>query len=166
MQFKDSAGQIWLDICKVNPRKRQVAVQRRIGIFVKNIKDAIRLKKKFNLRFQAARFRDTHNGEQSHEIAALFSHFTPDFQRLLSPAVWEDVQSRFFRGTMDAEFLEKVSIEDPTITVLSFRFLQQHGITTSRPQSSVQLAEIEATAIKAKEMAQLPLVLVVVVEQN
>ena len=79
MQFKDSAGQIWLDICKVNPRKRQVAVQRRIGIFVKNIKDAIRLKKKFNLRFQAARFRDTHNEEQSYEIAALFSHFTPDF---------------------------------------------------------------------------------------
>ena len=56
-----------MDICKVNPLKRQVAVQRRIGIFVKNIKDAIRLKKKFNLRFQAARFRDTHNEEQSFE---------------------------------------------------------------------------------------------------
>ena len=65
-----------MDICKVNPLKRQVAVQRRIGIFVKNIKDAMRLKKKFNLRFQAARFRDTHNEEQSYEIAALFSHFT------------------------------------------------------------------------------------------
>ena len=59
---------------------------------------------------------------------------------------------------MDAEFLEKVSIKDPTITVLSFRFLQQHGITTSRPQSSVQLAEIEATAIKAKEMSELTVV--------
>jgi hypothetical protein len=147
-----------LDICKVNPLKRQVAVQRRIGIFVKNIKDAMRLKKKFNLRFQAARFRDTHNEEQSYEIAALFSHFTPDFQRLLSPAVWEDTQSRFFRGTLDAEFLEKVSIKDPTITVLSFRFLQQHGITTSRPLSSVQLSEIEATAIKAKELSELTVV--------
>lgn len=108
-------GLTWLDICKVNPLKRQVAVQRRIGIFVKNIKDAMRLKKKFNLRFQAARFRDTHNEEQSYEIAALFSHFTQDFQRLLSPAVWEDTQSRFFRGTLDAEFLEKVSIKDPAI---------------------------------------------------
>ena len=147
-----------MDICKVNPLKRQVAVQRRIGIFVKHVKDAIRLKKKFNLRFQSARFRDMHNEEQSYEIAALFSHFTPDFQRLLSPALWADVQSRFFRGTMDAEFLEKVSIKDPAITVLSFRFLQQHGITTSRPQSSVQLAEIEATAIKAKEMSELTVV--------
>ena len=149
---------MWLDICKVNPLKRQVAVQRRIGIFVKNIKDAIRLKKKFNLRFQAARFRDTHNEEQSYEIAALFSHFTPDFQRLLSPDAWDDVQSRFFRGTLDAEFLEKVSIKDPAITVLSFRFLQQHGVTTSRPKSSVQLAEIEASAIKAKEMSELTVV--------
>lgn len=151
-------GLTWLDICKVNPLKRQVAVQRRIGIFVKNIKDAMRLKKKFNLRFAAPRFRDTHNEEQSYEIAALFSHFTQDFQRLLSPAVWEDTQSRFFRGTLDAEFLEKVSIKDPTITVLSFRFLQQHGITTSRPLSSVQLSEIEATAIKAKELSELTVV--------
>ncbi len=63
VQFKDSVGQTLLDICKVNPLKRQVAVQRRIGIFVKNIKDAISLKKKFNLRSQAARFRDTHNEE-------------------------------------------------------------------------------------------------------
>ena len=126
--------------------------------FVKNIKDAIRLKKKFNLRFQAARFRDTHNEEQSYEIAALFSHFTPDFQRLLSPDAWDDVQSRFFIGTLDAEFLEKVSIKDPAITVLSFRFLQQHGVTTSRPKSSVQLAEIEASAIKAKEMSELSVV--------
>ena len=147
-----------MDICKVSPLKRQVAVQRRIGIFVKNIKDAIRLKKKFNLRFQAARFRDTHNEEQSYEIAALFSHFTPDFQRLLSPDAWDDVQSRFFRGTLDAEFLEKVSIKDQAITVLSFRFLQQHGITTARPKSSVQLAEIEASAIKAKEMSELTVV--------
>ena len=157
MQFKDSVGPTWLDICKVNALKRQVAVQRRIGIFVKNIKDAMRLKK-FSLRCQAARFRDTHNEEQSYEIAALFSHFTQDFQRLLSPAVWEDTQSRFFRGTLDAEFLEKVSIKDPTITVLSFRFLQQHGITTSRPLSSVQLSEIEATAIKAKELSELTVV--------
>ena len=84
---------------------------------MKNIKDALRLKKKFNLRFQAARFRDTHNEEQSYEIAALFSHFTPDFQTLLSPDAWDDVQSRFFRGTLDAEFLEKVSIKDQAITV-------------------------------------------------
>ena len=72
-----------MDICKVSPLKRQVAAQRRIGIFVKNIEDAIRLKKKFNLRFQAARFRVAHNEEQSYEIAALFSHFAPDSQRLL-----------------------------------------------------------------------------------
>ena len=98
MQFKDAVGQTWLDICKVNPLKRQVAVQCRIGIFVKNIKDAIRLKKKFNLRFQAARFRDTHSEDQSYEIAALFSHFLNDFQRLLSPASWEDTQHRFYMG--------------------------------------------------------------------
>ena len=158
VQFKDSAGQVWLDICKVSPLKRQVAVQRRIGIFVRRIKDAIRLKKEFNLRLQAARFRDTHGEEQPYEIATLFNHFTPDFQRRLSPDAWDDVQSRLFRCTLDAEFLEKVSIKDQAITVLSFRFLQQHGITTARPKSSVQLAEIEASAIKAKEMSELTVV--------
>ena len=65
------------------------------------------------------------------------------------------MQSCFFRGTLDAEFLEEVSIKDPTITVLSFRFLQQHGAVTKRPLSSVQLSEIETTAMKAKEMSEL-----------
>ena len=87
----------------------------------------------------------------------MLSHFTPDFQRLLSPDAWAGVQSRF-KGALDAEFLGKASIKDQAITVLSFRFLQQHGITTSRPKSSVQLAEIEASAIKAKEMSELTVV--------
>ena len=30
----------------------------------------------------------------------------PGFQRVLSPAAWKDMQSRFYRGTLDAEFLE------------------------------------------------------------
>ena len=62
---------------------------------------------------------------------------------------------------MDAEFLEKVHIEDQTIAVLSFCFLQQHGVTTSRPTSSIQLAHIEATAIESEEMTELLVVKVV-----
>ena len=62
---------------------------------------------------------------------------------------------------MDAEFLEKVHMKDQTITVWSFCFLQRHGVTTSRPTSSIQLAQIEAAAIESEELSELPVVEVV-----
>jgi hypothetical protein len=152
---KDTAGQIWVEICAVNPMKRQIAVQRRIGIFCKNIKDAVRLKKKINLKFGAGRFRDKQNEEESYEIAALFAHFASEFRRTLSEAAFEEVATRFFRGALDVEFLEKVSIKDPNIDVNSFRFLHQYGHSVAKSASSVQLAEAEANAVKAKEDAEL-----------
>ena len=114
--------------------------------------DAISLKK-FDLHVHSARLSDTHASRNSPR----------DSQPLPSQAFSGYSHRRHAktfnaacRITMDAEFLEKVHIKDQTITVLSFCVLQQHGVTTSRPTSSIQLAHIEATAIESEEMTKLP----------
>jgi hypothetical protein len=115
--------------------------------------DAISLKK-FDLHVHSARLSDTHASRNSPRDSQPLSQ--PGIQRLLLPEACQDAQCRFCRITMDAEFLEKVHITDQTITVLSFCFAQQHGATTSRPTSSIQIAHIEATAIEPEEMTELP----------
>ena len=152
VQFKDSAGQVWLDICKVSPLKRQVAVQRRIGIFAKNIRDAIRLTKSstcgFKLRDSVTR--TTKSNPTRLQPCSATSHQTSRgyFRRTHGMTCKADsLEARWMRSSWG-----EVSIKDPTITVLSFCFAQQHGVTTSRPTSSIQLARIEATAIESEEM--------------
>ena len=83
---RDGCSELWAQIQTVNPEKRQFCVQRRIGIFVKNIKDAQRLRKKVNLKVLATGFCDQRGDEVAYEIAATFCHFAPDFQRILTPA--------------------------------------------------------------------------------
>ena len=99
----------------VSAEKRQFCVQRRIGIFLKNVKDAQRLRKKVNIKTMAGSFRDKMTHEVAYEIAALFCHFASEFQRVLSAAKWEECLQRFFRGQFDAELSEKVAHKDPNL---------------------------------------------------
>ena len=120
--------------------------------------DAKRLKKKLNLKIQAGNFRDSYSAEVAWEIARLFCHFAPDFQRALTPNQWAEVLKRSFRGQFDAELSEKVSHKDPNLTVASFRFLQMFGakLTAANP-SSQQAARDEAMAVKEHEQADVNL---------
>ena len=121
---RDGSNALWALVQAVTLEKPQFCVQRRIGIFVKNIKDAQRLRKKVNLKVLANGFRDQKGDEVAYEIAATFCHFAPDFQRILTPAKWMDCLQRFFRGLFDAELAEKVTHKDANLTVESFRFLE------------------------------------------
>ena len=56
---RDDANALWAKIQAVTVQKRQFCVQRRIGIFLQRLKDVARLKKKFNLRMMASKFRDS-----------------------------------------------------------------------------------------------------------
>ena len=79
-----------------SPEKRQLSVQRKIGVFLKGLTDAKRLWKKLNLKVQAGNFRDAFSAEVSWEIARLFCHFAPDFQSALTPKQWAEVLERLF----------------------------------------------------------------------
>ena len=112
------------------------------------MKDAARLKKKFNLRMMASKFWDSLPAETAFEVAALFCHFAPDFQRVLSPGQWAQVLQRFFRGQFDAEFTEKVAHKDPNLNVQLFRFLPMFGAKIDVP-TPVSVAQMQRELTEA-----------------
>ena len=155
---RDATNALWVLIQAASPEKRQFSVQRKIGVFLKGLSDAKRLRKKINLKIQSGSFRDSYSAEVSWEMACLFCHFAPDFQRALTPNQWAEVLKRFFRGQFDAELAEKVSHKDPNLTVSSFRFLQLFGVKLQAANpSSHQAARDEATAVKEHEQADVNL---------
>ena len=150
---RDGGNSLWAQIQAVTPEKRQFCVQRRMGIFLKNIKDGQRLRKKVNLKIMANGFRDHKSDEVAYEIAALFCHFTPDFQRMLTPEKWAECLQRFFRGQFDAELAEKVSHKDANLRVECFRFLELFGAKLQqRSESSfAKASQEEAASLMEKE---------------
>ena len=155
---RDSANALWSEIQAASPEKRQFSVQRKIGVFLKSLNDAKRLRKKVHLKIQSGTFRDAYSAEVSWEMACLFCHFAPQFQRALTPTQWAEVLKRFFRGQFDAELSEKVSHKDPNLTVASFRFLQLYGFkpTAATPSSQVASRD-EAVAVKEHEQSDVNL---------
>jgi hypothetical protein len=119
--------------------------------------DAHRLKKKVNLKFQAARMRDTMSDDQAYEAAALFTHFAPEFQAKLTLPMWVQLVEKFKRGGLDQELSEKIAHKDPKITVESFRFLQTFGAqVVQRSGGTVEnLDEAECAAMDASEASEL-----------
>ena len=155
---REASNVLWVTIQAASPEKRQISVQRKIGVFLKALNDATRLRKKINLKVQCSGFRDTYSAEVSWEMACLFCHFAPDFQRVLTPAQWAEVLKRFFRGQFDPELSEKVSHKDPNLTVGSFRFLQLFGVKPSEVAPSSQVAaRDEAKAAKEHEQSDVNL---------
>ena len=135
---KNQTDALWKEILKGSPDKRASCVFRWIGIFVTNLKNAARLQKSVNLRVRAAKMRDQKDIATAYEVAALFTHFAPEFQRALSASAWQKLIAKFKRGGLDQELAEKVAHKDPNINVNSFRFLEGLGATLDRPASSVE----------------------------
>ena len=154
---RETSNALWVQVQLVTPEKRQFCVQRRIGVFLKNVKDATRLRKKVNLKVSAGGFRCKLSDEAAYEVAALFCHFAPDFQRVLTASKWQECLQRFFRGQFDNELTEKVAHKDPNLTVESFRFLALFGAKLAeRPVSSVSAAsKEEAASLLAKEQSDM-----------
>ena len=98
--LRDTANALWSLIQAASPEKRQFSVQRKIGVFLRALTDAKRLRKKVNLMVMSGSFRDGYSAETSWEIACLFCHFCPDFQRVLTPCKWTEVQKRFSEDSL------------------------------------------------------------------
>ena len=98
---RDDANALWANIQAFSVQKLQFCVQRGLGIFPKHLKDVARRKQKFYFRIMASKFRDSFPVETAFEVAALFCHFAPGFQRVLSLAQWAQVLQRFFRGQFE-----------------------------------------------------------------
>ena len=93
---RDSTNALWVCIQAASAEKREFNVRRKIGVFLKGVHDAKKVRKKLNLKVHAANFRDSYSAEVAWEIACLFCHFAPDFQRALTPNQWAEALKRFW----------------------------------------------------------------------
>jgi hypothetical protein len=97
-------------VCTPAPHKREATITRRIGAFIFKIKEAMRTKKKLNLKFFADTYRCKLSDEQAYEVAALFTHWAPAWQSMMSEENWAklvEVQKRRCGCTSARKMLEQ-----------------------------------------------------------
>ena len=159
---------LWTLVLKESLQKREATVFRRIGKFVHGLKEAARLKRKVNLRFNADAFRCKLSHVDAYEVAALFTHWSPSWQAMLTIDAWNKAVLKFKRGGLDTELVEKCNSK-VLHTATDFRFLQALGcqLAKSVVLDSRALEAQQAEAVKAREAATLTEIkLIVEAEQN
>ena len=166
--LEPKAAALWALILQVSPQKREATIVRRIGKFVHGIKEAARLKKKVNLRFNADAFRCKLSHADAYEVAALFTHWSASWQAMLTPDAWNKAVTKFKRGGLDTELVEKCNSK-VLHSATEFRFLQTLGCQLAKAVvlDTRALEAQQAEAVKAREAATLAEIkLIVEGEQN
>ena len=112
------------------------------------------------LRFGAKEFRDMEKPTDVFMICAVFSHFANDWIRLLSGEQWSKVLTRFRRGDLDEEMLEKATLQKSTLDAKEFRFLCPFGVelleaAEHNGKSEAELSSEQAAAAVNTENAQM-----------
>ena len=119
---------LWTTILRPSPEARHAFVQRRIGIFLAQIKDAVRLKKKVNLGGNAQAFRDKHILEEAWEMSAVYAHFLRQFRAMMSEGKFKELEQKFQREYVDQELKEKARTKLPGLEWNHFCFLAILGV--------------------------------------
>ncbi|CAE7613589.1 unnamed protein product [Symbiodinium natans] len=135
---------LWQSILQADNRKRHWYIRRKVQMFLFKLQDARRLRKKINLTTGASALRDQKDPESAWGISAIFAHFLPEMQKLVTPTQLETLQVKFARGYLDAELLEKFRVMTPKLQVQNFRFLADVGVKVLASVSQSQNSESEA----------------------
>ena len=118
-----------------------------------------------NLKFGAHEFRCKLSDDLAFEVAALFTHWAPSWQAMMSAENWAKLVLKFKRGGMDPQLVEKCSSKIMHIAT-DFRFLQAYGgvALTIVPQESLN-AQQEAAKL-VREASLVAIALLVQQEEN
>ncbi|CAJ1363954.1 unnamed protein product, partial [Effrenium voratum] len=119
------ASGVWKEILKPSAEKNECFLLHIIHVFVKSLKDALRMKKKPNLRFHANTFRVS-DPVSAYYQACLWVHFRPEMQREMSGDEFEQLERTFLRGSLERELADRVKAMNPTLKLGDFRFLYLH----------------------------------------
>ena len=125
---KGQESDLWSSILSADNRKRHWYTMRKIHFFVARFADASRLRKKVNFVVMSKQFRSPEEPAMAWGMAYLFSHFLPEWQKMLAEAEMVALTDRFGRGNFDAELQEKVRAMNPNLQATSFRFLADLGV--------------------------------------
>ena len=98
------------------------------AFFLFKLKESQRTKKNntLNIKFLAQNFRCKLSDEMAYEVAALFTHWAPEWKGMMSPENWDKCVLKFKRGGLDAQLQEKCGSKIMH-TARDFRFLQAYG---------------------------------------
>ena len=138
---------IWKEIMTPAPAKNELFLKYLIGFFVKNFKDAMRMKKKINMRFQAHRLRVNDPG-MAYRQCCLWVHFRPQMQAEMSLEEYTSMEKMFCRGAFDRELVDRVRAMNPTLKLQDFRFFytQLGKDQPVKEESQLNAAQEEAEA--------------------
>ena len=140
---------LWVSILQWSPPKNYYWLQRCIGTFVKNIKEAQLAGKKVSLKTMANKFRCNFKDPLLHDSACVFSYFMPEWQGHLTTQQLQELLARYSKGYLNKELDEKV---DPSLKALDFRFMQQ--LTGQWSLVSGPSHQNTSEAEKAREQAE------------
>ena len=147
-------SELWTSIMAPSPSKNELALRYAIGIFSKNIREYQRtLKKKVNIKVNAGKFR-VQDPAMAWMRASLWGHFADEFKKTLLEKQYNGLEAMFFRGALDKELQQKVTLADPQIKAADFSFLQ---MVTGEAPDETALATAQTRAEEATESSQLAL---------
>ena len=165
-EMPPEATGVWRDILKASPEKNECFLLLLIGVFAKNLKDALRMKKKPNLRFQASRFR-VQDPQRGYYQACLWVHFRPDMQKEMTKAEFDQLEKNFFRGGLDRELSDRCKAMNPTLKLTDFRFIYtflgreapivKETVELEAAQEAAELEQEKAAGFKTRKLTGLGL---------
>ena len=116
---------VWKEILSPSAEKNETFLQMLVAIYTKNIKDAMRMIRKVNLRFGAAKLRvaDT---VMAYRQCCLWVHFRKEMMAEMSADEYAHMERVFARGAFDRELTDRVRAMNPTLKLADFRFFYLH----------------------------------------
>ena len=150
------ASGVWKDILSPSPEKNEEFLLHLVAVFLKNLKDLIRLRKKPNLRYGASKLR-VGDPVSAYRQACLWVHFRPQMQQEMSNQEFEHLQKLFRRGGFERELTDRVKAMNPTLKLQDFRFICVHLGRDAPVKEQSQLDEAQEEAELQQEKASLRL---------
>ena len=145
---------VWKEIMSPSPSKNELFIQFLIGVFVKNFKDTLRMKKKVNLRFQANKLR-VPDPTLAYRQCCLWVHFRPQMQAEMSAAEYTQMEKMFCRAAFERELADRVKAMNPTLCLQDFRFFYSHLGRDQPMKDDSQLNASQEEAELQQEQASL-----------
>ena len=147
---------VWKEILAPMAMKNELFLRYLIGVFVKNFKDALRMKKKPNLRFQASKLRAS-DPSMAYRQCCLWVFFRQRMQSEMSLDDYTNMEKMFCRGAFDRELTDRVRAMNPTLKLEDFRFFYIHLGKEQPLKEEGQLNALQEEAEAQQEQASPPL---------
>ena len=118
---KPAESDMWKKVYTVTPAVAECILQFFIARFLGRLKDA-QAKKKVNLRNGASKFRAP-DADAAARSVCLWCYFREEFRKTLSKEDFTDMAKKFYRGSFERDFLDKIKAENPDLGMDHFRSL-------------------------------------------